>query len=339
MRAPLAITGTGAVSPAGWGVAALMDAIRTGEAIPLSDLVRDSGGGSTRVLRVPASAATTPKFPRLRRTSPISRFAAAAVVEALGDDRLAEITAGRLRVGVICTLLNGCVNYSGRFFAEALADPAMASPILFPETVFNAPSSHISAMLGSQAANDTLVGDSSGFLCGMDLAAEWLERGEVDGCLVVCAEEIDWLSAEGLRLYSRNYVPSEGAAAVYLEHAAGRVSVLRLPDPVSLASCSRTEAARRTRQRLDARDDGETLLVDGCSGIHRFDRPELETWADWRGPRWSPRRILGEGLGVATGLQVVTAVRALEEGHHRRAVVSSVGANQHSAAVLLGGPD
>jgi 3-oxoacyl-(acyl-carrier-protein) synthase len=139
---------------------------------------------STPVLRVPAEGATTPKFARLRRTSPISKLAAAAAVEALGEERLAAIAAGTLRVGVIFTLTNGCVNYSNRFFAEALADPAMASPILFPETVFNAPSSHLSAMIGSVSPNDTLIGDSSGFFTGIDLAVEWIERGDVDGCLV-----------------------------------------------------------------------------------------------------------------------------------------------------------
>ncbi len=340
MRTPLAITGTGAVSAAGWGSAALIAAIQSGAQIPRSELARDNGQAeaTTAVLRVPAAGATTPKFPRLRRTSPISKFMAAAVAEALGEDRLAEIAAGNLRVSVICTLTNGCVNYSRRFFTEVLADPTMASPILFPETVFNAPSSHISAMIGSSAPNDTLIADSSGFFSGIDLASEWLERGDMDGCLVICAEEIDWLSAEGLRLYSRDYLPSEGAAAIYLEHAENHISILRLPDPVSLAACDRTAAARQIRELLGADDDGKTLLVDGCAGVARFDKPELAAWADWRGPRWSPRRILGESMGVSAGLQVVAAVRALEDGSHRRAVVSAVGANQQAAGMLLGRP-
>lgn len=340
MKSPLAITGTGAVSPAGWGCTNLLEAIHSGASIACSELVREVGGEEIRtpVLRVPVEGATSPKFPRLRRTSPISKFAASAVAEALGAARLAEIASGSLRVGVVFTVTNGSVNYSNRFFAEVLADPSMASPILFPETVFNAPSSHVSAMIGSAAPNDTLIGDSSGFLSGMDLAAEWLLRGEVDGCIVVCAEEIDWLSAEGLRLYSRRFIPSEGAAAIYLEHAESPARVLRLPDPVSLAFSSRTAAAQRTRELLGVQDDGETLLVDGCSGVARFDKPELMAWADWQGPRWSPRRILGEGMGVSTGLQVVAAVRALEAGTHRRAVVSAVGANQQAAGVLLGHP-
>ena len=206
----IAITGTGAVSPAGWGVAAMVDAIRSDKQLTPSVLERLSGGSMVRtsVLRVPVEGATTPKFARLRRTSPISKFAAAAVAEALGEMRLAELAAGNLRVGVIFTLTNGCVNYSNRFFGEALADPAMASPILFPETVFNAPSSHLSAMIGSSSPNDTLIADSTGFFSGIDLAVEWIARGDVDGCLVVSSEEIDWLSAEGLRYYSQQYLPS-----------------------------------------------------------------------------------------------------------------------------------
>ena len=336
----IAITGTGAVSPAGWGVAAMMDAIRSDKQLTPSVLERLSGGSMVRtpVLRVPAEGATTPKFARLRRTSPISKFAAAAAAEALGESRLAEIAAGNLRVGVIFTLTNGCVNYSNRFFGEALADPAMASPILFPETVFNAPSSHLSAMIASSSPNDTLIADSTGFFSGIDLAVEWIARGDVDGCLVVSSEEIDWLSAEGLRYYSRDYLPSEGAAAIYLEAADGPVKLLRLPDPISLSANSRSQAARKIRDLLAPEDDGLTLLIDGRVGVERFDRPETTAWSDWKGPRCSPRGILGEGMGVSSALQIVAAAEALKSGLFNKAAVSAVGANQQAAGILLGKP-
>jgi hypothetical protein len=215
-------------------------------------------------------------------------------------------------------------------------DPSLASPILFPETVFNAPSSHLSSMIGSNSPNDTLIGDSTGFFTGIDLAVEWIERGDVDGCLVVSAEEIDWLSAEGLRLYSRDYVPSEGAAAVFLEAAHGPVKLLRLPDPVSLAANTREQAALKIRQKLTALDDGQTLLVDGRAGISRYDRPETLAWADWTGPRWSPRTVLGEAMGVSTALQTVAAVSALKEGNFQHAIITATGANQQAAGMLLG---
>ncbi len=338
MRMPIQITGTGAVSAAGWGTEAMMDAILSGESFEPTHLERLSGETLVRtpVLRVPSEGATTPKFARLRRTSPISKFAAAAAAEAIGEHRLAEITAGNLRVGIIFTLINGCVNYSNRFFGEAMADPAMASPILFPETVFNAPSSHLSAMIGSSAPNDTLIADSTGFFSGIDLAAEWIERGDVDGCLVISAEEIDWLSAEGLRYYSGSYLPSEGAAAIYLEPGCGPANILRLPDPVTLVSHGRCKAASEIRRLLAAPDDGNTLLIDGRAGVAKYDFPETTAWSDWSGPRWSPRMILGEGMGVSSGLQVVAAAQALIDGKFPQVAVTATGANQQAAGILLG---
>lgn len=332
----LAITGTGAVSPAGWGVEALMDALRNGTMPAVSWLERACGESvvKTPVLRVPADNGRVPKSPRLRRTSPISKFAAAAAMEALGEQRLAQIADG-LRVGVIFTLSNGCVNYSNRFFGEVMTDPAMASPILFPETVFNAPSSHLSAMIGSTAPNDSLIGDGSGFLAGIDLAAEWLERGDVDGCLIVASEEIDWLSAEALRLYSRNLLPSEGAAAIYLEKADGPVNIDALPDPVSFTGKNRHQAVRQMRNLLQADDEATTLLLDSRTGVHRFDEPEISMWESWAGARWSSKTILGESIGSAAAFQVVAAAEALKSGPWTQSIVSSVGANQQVAGLVL----
>jgi len=339
MITPISITGTGAVSPAGWSTAAMMDVLENGKQIAPSVVERMLNGDSvsTPVLRVPTEGANVPKFARLRRSSPISKYAAAAVVEALGEMRMARLSAGELRVGVIFTLMNGCVNYSNRFFGEVLTDPAMSSPILFPETVFNAPSSHLSAMLGSHAPNDTLISDASGFFSGIDLAIEWLERDDVDGCLVVCSEEIDWLSAEGLRLYSREYIPSEGAAAIYLEKTDGPVRVGRLPEPISLAFHDRVEAAVILRQRLAAEDNGERWLIDSRCGIAKPDAPEDTAWADWRGPRWSPKMLLGESMGASSGLQCVAAVEAIRKGLCRSAIVTSSSGNQQAAGMCIRG--
>lgn len=338
MSMSVSITGSGAVSPAGWGVIAMMRALHSGAKITPSMLERisDPSSHGTPVLRVPVEGATTPRFARLRRASPISKFAAAAVAEALGETRLEDIAAGNRRVGVVFTMINGCVNYSNRFFGEVLDDPSLASPILFPDTVFNAPSSHLSALIGSAAPNDTLLGDSAGFFTGIDLAVEWIQRGDVDGCLVVSSEETDWLSAEGLRYYSRSHLPSEGAAALFLEPTHGHSRLLRLPDPVSLSATNRLQATASIRDQLSPTDDGQTLLIDGRVGIGRLDCPETTVWQDWTGPRWSPREILGEGMGVSAAWQAVAAVAALESGSFQRAVVTATGGNQQAAGMLLG---
>jgi 3-oxoacyl-(acyl-carrier-protein) synthase len=315
----------------------MMEALDSGAVIPVSLLERALGDAVVRtpVRRVPGAPANMPKSARLRRASPITKFAAAAAMEALGAERAAESLAGRLRVGVIFTLTNGCVNYSNRFFGEVLADPALASPILFPETVFNAPSSHISALIGSSSPNDSIVGDETAHLTGIDLAAEWIARGDVDGCLIVAAEETDWLSAEALCLYSKHHVPSEGAGAIYLESGPGPVRIHHLPDPVPYPFRGRVNAVRDIRQTLSAEDDGHTLLVDSCAGVRRLDRAEALAWSDWCGPRWSPKRVFGESMGAACALQVVAAVEALKSGAFKQAVISSAGSNQQAAGMVL----
>lgn len=334
----LIIGGIGAVSPAGWGVPAMMAALETGAPLPLSEIERPREDGLVRtpVLRIPADASSVPKLARLRRASQISKFAAAAVAEALGPERMAASASGKLRIGIIFTLTNGCVNYSNRFFGEALANPAIASPILFPETVFNAPSSHLSAMIGGQAPNDTLVTDGAGFFSGMDLATEWISRGDVDGCVVVASEEIDWLSAEALLLYSRDYLPSEGAAAVYLEPGEGPARLLKLPDPVPFTSSVREQAAREMREVLRCDEEALALLVDGTVGIPRIDRAEVTAWQDWPGARLSPRRILGESMGAAAALQVVAAAASIRSGKTTRAVATALGGNQQAGGLLIG---
>ncbi len=336
----ISITGTGAVSAAGWGVDALMAALGGGLAPAAVELTRERKHGSpvvTPVYRVPGPPPALPKSPRLRRVSAVSKFAAAAAVEALGPERIAAVGAGELRLGVICSLFNGCVNYSNRFFGEVLADPAVASPILFPETVFNAPSSHLSALFGSTAPNDTLLGDGAEVFTALELATEWLLRADCEGVLVMASEEIDWLSAEALRLYSPEFIPAEGAAALYLERGESGVSLLAVPDPVPLVPGADPAAAlKAAADATGAADDGATLLADDRTGIARIDRHAEAVFGSWAGPRVQVKHATGEAFGVTAGLQVIAAAECLKRGDAERALVAVLGGNEQAGSCLLG---
>ena len=177
------VGGLGAVSPAGWGLKALREAISKAERCPTQILPRTGGTSSPRPLRArqvptPAERPACFQHPRLRRSSAITRFAVSAGLEALGKDNVA-------RLGIITCVMSGCVNYSRRFYHEVLENPAEASPLLFPETVFNAPASHLGSVLGNISLNYTLVGDPGAFVQGLALGANWVVEGRVDGCLVV----------------------------------------------------------------------------------------------------------------------------------------------------------
>ena len=326
----LVIAGEGAVSACGWGVGALLDAVRHGVVPPTSE----AGGLHVRRVPPPMERPAWLAHPRLRRTSPVAQFATAAALEALGPERVAEAAAGRLRAGIVCTLMNGCVIYSGRFFDEVTRDPATASPILFPETVFNAPAGHLAALLGLSGPVTTLVGDAAQCFDGLAMARGWILTGELDGCLVVGAEEFDPLSAGALGMLCRGATAGEGAAAVYLERGDGEVRVQALPEAVPLSGRrTREAAAREVRAALP--DAAGALLVDDACGAGRADAATQAAWRDHAGPRWSPRLIAGEAMGAAAAMQLAVAAAALRAGLHDRAAVVATGTDAAAAGALL----
>jgi hypothetical protein len=235
--------------------------------------------------------------------------------------------------------MSGCVNFSRRFFDETLKDPTTASPVIFPETVFNAPSSHLGALLGSHSINYTLVGDPGTFLQGLALAADWLASGRVDGCVVVGAEELDWLIAGAFDLFDPQGIVSEGAGALYLRQGvsgSSQVELQAITQPYMFSSkATRGEAAIKARAELG---DGaaNSLLCDGTQGIRRLDEDENLAWHAWAGSRWSPKTILGEGFIAAAAWQCVAAVDALARQMYDTATVSVVGCNQQAIAARFG---
>ena len=83
------VCGLGAVSPAGWSVAALRAALAKGEPLPVQPLERPGWEKPLRARLVPPPSAKR-RFlahPRLRRTSPITHYAAAAALEAVAGLR------------------------------------------------------------------------------------------------------------------------------------------------------------------------------------------------------------------------------------------------------------
>jgi 3-oxoacyl-(acyl-carrier-protein) synthase len=272
---------------------------------------------------------------RLRRSSLIAQYAVGAALEALGPEA-ENVKAGSLRLGVIFCAMAGCVNYSRRFYDEVLRDPATASPLIFPETVFNAPASHLAALLGTTAINYTLVGDPGTFLQGLALGADWLLSDRVDGCLVVAAEELDWLVAEAFHLFEQDAIVSDGAGAIYLSRVSNSQVHAELKSVTSPClftdGTSRLRAAQRVRGQLDQPNGSKCLLCDGVQGKRASDHDEIAAWEDWPGDRLSPKSICGEALMAASAWQCVTACDLLAQGVYTAATVSIVGTNQQAIA-------
>ncbi len=330
MQTDLFIHGHGAVSCAGMDARSLYEACLEKREIPCVPLEREAGGKTISYAHRPVDPASLraamPKHPRLRRASNVTKFAVTAAHQAVGEGRLAKMKAGNLRIGIVMSFMNGCVNYSNRFYSEVLDDPTLASPMIFPETVFNAPASHIAAYLECDGPVYTLIGDTATWFSAFRVAEDWIAAGLVDGCLVVCAEETDWLTLEALSLYSRDFTATEGAAAVYLEATPSGVALEILHGPFDY-----TSAAERCDAMASAfsKTEQSGLLIDGLTGIRSMDKDEAAATTAWPGERMSPAETLGESMGIRYAFQTIAAIEALQTGY-TSASVFAAGGNQHA---------
>ena len=324
--------GVGAVSPAGWGVAALRAAMEEAAAPPVQAMARPGWATPLAVRPVPPPAGH-PAFlshPRLRRTNALTQYVVAAGLEALGETA-ARVQSGAVRLGIIVGVMAGSVGYSRRFYEEVVRDPATASPLIFPETVFNAPASHLAAYLGSNVVSYTLVGDDGTFLQGLALAADWLAGDKVDGCLVIGAEESDWIVSDAIRLFHAEAIHGAGAGALLLKTDSGAYAELAaVTDSMPFTQRqSRAAAARRMRSQLPGGAEDE-LLCTSEQQLPRLDAAEREVWSDWPGRRMAPRMTLGNAFQASTAWQCVIACDALRRNECSGANVSVVGANQQA---------
>src|SRR5216117_2299779 len=228
----LAIAGMGWVTPLGSGVDSVWERLLQGHEASATTISEPFSEQAYSAFRVPESAMAGFSYPRLRRASVISRFAAAAGLEALRAAGVELNSQNAERTALIFAISNGSVIYTKRFYRDIVdAGAQSASPLLFPETVFNAPASHLAAILGITGATYTLVGDGAVGLAAVKMAEEVMENGALDYCLVVGTEEIDWLLCDAYRRWrllriappiepytnqNCGMILSEGAGAVVL---------------------------------------------------------------------------------------------------------------------------
>ncbi len=334
---PLFIHGHGSVSTAGVDSSSLYRACIEHAELPPRILERSIGEKTISYLHRPVNAealkSAMPKHPRLRRASNVTKFAVTAAHQAIGAERLDRMKNHELNIGIVLSFMNGCVNYSNRFYEEVLKEPSLASPMIFPETVFNAPASHIAAFLDCDGPVYTLIGDTATWFSALAVAEGWIAGGLVDGCLILCAEEIDWLTLEALSLYSRDLIATEGAAAIYVEASPSPIAIESLHGP--FGHTNTLERREAIQQAWEAeKNPPADILVDGLTGVPRFDRDEHSVTNTWSGKRLSPARVLGEGMGIRSGFQTIAAIEALHDDH-RSATILASGGNQHAFSARL----
>jgi 3-oxoacyl-[acyl-carrier-protein] synthase II len=371
----LFIQGVGAVSPLGPNAATTWAQLVAGNEAPRKPLRNGVAGREYYYVPVPEKfIAEAGRHPRLRRSGTLSLMGAAAAYDALADAGFQPEVQLGARCAVVYAICSGGVNYSRRFYHELVTQGAnAASPMLFPETVYNAPASHLAALLKLDGQSYTLVGDSAVGLSAIHFAAQLLtHQRELELCVVVGTEEVDWILSDAFnswRMATRNpdfevfgklsgTIFGEGAAAVVLGRTNGIPLVRIGPGSTFFSRQDALAAARQVIQPM-IQEEAPDCVISSANGTfidqieERVLRELLPTTLVY-----SYKPALGDALGASSLFQTVFAALALRNqtvpgtrrgGHRlpslaresrtmklRRALVTVIGFNQQVNSLLLG---
>jgi len=335
----LAIAGMGWVTPLGNSVDAVWERLLRGDeasATPISEQFADR---SYSAFRVPESAVTGVAHPRLRRASVISRFAATAGLGALQAAGVKVDSQNAGRIALIFAISNGGVIYTKRFYRDVVETGAQsASPLLFPETVFNAPASHLAAILGVTGTTYTVVGDGAVGLLAIKMAEDVMMDKSLDYCLVVGTEEIDWLLCDAYRRWrllrsappiepfgkqKRGMILSEGAGAIVLARLPRRSAAEAGEGSITIecahpGGCYGKRAEAEEILKRIVRDLSQVevdFVISSANGtfIDQAEQGALEQVIP-DAVTYAAKPALGESVGASGLWQVILGVQALRHG-------------------------
>jgi 3-oxoacyl-(acyl-carrier-protein) synthase len=231
---PPTITGIGSVTPYG----------------PLAGLIPD--------LQLEPSAITAWTTSELKRAFFVEPFQPASIVPGLKTRRLDRLSAwalvasslalrdagidlaqiDRSRVAVVFATGFGCVELTETFYQSAATNGwSGTDPITFPETLANAPASHVALFHDLRGPNLTLSCKNFAGESALLQASSLLRHGQADLAIVLAGDTLtqavyEWYETAGLlssacfseelMQMSHGFVPSEGVVALVLEPANNR---------------------------------------------------------------------------------------------------------------------
>jgi 3-oxoacyl-(acyl-carrier-protein) synthase len=346
----LHIAGMGWVTPLGSGLEEVWNRLVIGEKA-VAESISSPLGNDYPVFRVPAAAlAQAPAHPRLRRSSAISRFAAVAGLSALADAKVKLDEKTAARTALIFAVSNGGVIYTKRFYHDIVESGAQAaSPLLFPETVFNAPASHLAAILCITGVSYTLVGDGAVGTLALKMAEDLLAGDALDYCLVVGAEEADWLLCDAYRNWRllrssppiepfqeppRGMILSEGAGAILLGRS-GPIQIEKIAAGTNFRKQREaTACVEKVFSELSASPPDYVAASANGTFIDKAESAAISRHCP-KAKVYAIKGALGESVGAGSLWQTIHAAQSLGREGRRTAIVSTCGLNQQVAGLRL----
>lgn len=352
------ITGLGAVTPAGPSVEEFWEALIEGrpgagaiERFPTDDLTSHAGalvrGFNPRKFITPA---------KVRRLDLASRYAVAAARQAFEAAGHALPPAEADRVGSLIGSASAGATPVRDFLAPVLVQgPEASQPMLFPNTVGNAPSSYVAIELGLKGPNSTVCQKEASGALALGTAADFVREGRCDAMVAGGADEL----AESLyRAYaglgvlaqagelpegshpyregSSGFLMGEGAYMLLLEaapawerRAPGRQAWAELEgwgmagEPAHPYAWPADERCIVRSLRAALKDAGREpdevdLVVSSANGVAQVEELEDRALAEVFGERIPPVtsvKTLTGEMGGSGAASVLAAAQVLREGH------------------------
>ena len=356
-KTPLKITGLGILNALGLGRSIywqqLLNAASAIAPIRGFDTATYAANIGAEIHDFDARTFMPPRF--YRRLSRQSRLAVAARIGAMKDSGIEISERNCQRIGTVFGTAFGSTERTEAFFLSLLNNgPQAAEPFLFPDTVPNAPASHVAMYHRLQGPNSTLCQNHLSGECALAYAVSLLEQDQADAVVVGGVDELSSILFHSLSAVralkplrwkgplqpshfpsGKGFVPGEGATCMVLERAdmASKRHQHSYGTPLSLRLSSAaanqghyagngkalTEAIRAALEeaKLQAGDIG--IIGLGANGVAELENAEAEALEQVFGTDWKqiprvPLRYFAGEFGSAGLLTAATILLSLREG-------------------------
>ena len=186
------VTGIGLVSPLGNNIETFLDNLYNGTSgikpITRFDTSRYRAKTAGELLDFDIMNFTP--LSKYRRLPRVSQYALAAALQAVSDAKLKINNANSAKIGLFFGTCNGPSDSTEKIYSQLVDEgPKSVEPLLFQETVFNAPLSHISINLKITGPCIAIpVGIASGGYA-IKMALDYLQAGIIDVAIIGAADE------------------------------------------------------------------------------------------------------------------------------------------------------
>jgi len=356
-KVPISVTGLGMLNGLGIGKSAFWhELVRGNSAIaPIRgfDTGKYSCNLGAEIDNFNAKDFMEPRF--YRRISRQSRLAVAASIEAIRDSGLAISELNRHRIGVVFGTAFGSTEQTDGFFVSLLDHgPQAAEPILFPDTVPNAPASHVAMYHGLKGPNSTFCQNHLSGECALAYGIALLEQDQADVVLVGGVDELSSILFHSLASVralkpiqqretlqpsqfpaGRGFIAGEGATCLVLERADfarrpekksyGTVLSLSLTSGVVAQAHYETDGRSMAQGMVTALQEAKIKVEEvgiiglAANGVDELENAELKALEEVFSHQWHsiprlPLRYFAGEFGSAGLLSVATILLSLAVG-------------------------